>query len=150
MWVPFASGSQWIEIGDVDGSVNGNYWAGHYMAVKSSTGYTEYTIGSSYSFSGHSFEVQLTTPNTWVGYVDYNKVMTFTMPFTSSFSTRCWIETNVSNGAFTSGIQEASLQYKDASEVWHNWTSAVKTDTNSLGFTSAYTSSTNRITFTHK
>lgn len=59
MWSVFSNENYWIEVGDVDGVLNGNYWAGHYAAKNDSSGYTEYAIGSEYSGRGNSFETQL-------------------------------------------------------------------------------------------
>ncbi|OPX42759.1 hypothetical protein CLHUN_34110 [Ruminiclostridium hungatei] len=154
MWTPFNGGNEWIETGDVCGAINGAYWSGHFVAVQkynSSTKqyeYSEYTVGSSYPTGTHNFEVQYVGNNKWESYVDYNKTMSFSFNYTSSFDHCVGIESNDSDNYFTSGSYDSALQWKDSNNAWHNWTSATNGDSNSYNWVSSYSSSTNRITFT--
>lgn len=147
MWEAFNS-NEWIETGDVDGSINGNYWAGHYVAYQeynSSTGqyaYHEYTVGSEYPTGAHNFEVQKTGTNTWVSYVDFTQSMSFSFSYASSPEINVGIESNDNQNYFLSGTYDDTLEYKDSSNNWHLWPSAVNGDSNSLGWSSTFTYST--------
>ncbi|MCM8711230.1 hypothetical protein M2651_09330 [Clostridium sp. SYSU_GA19001] len=151
MWTAFGDSSQWIEVGDVDGNLNGNYWAGHFTAVQPQdpNKYQEYSIGSNYASSGHSFEIQYLGSFWWGVYVDYQLAIKFYMPFDYSTFTQVGIETNNTAATFSNGIYNANMQYKDLSGTWHNWYSSLNYDINNLNWTSNYLPNLNRIVYNH-
>lgn len=150
MWVGF-NNSEWIETGDVDGSINGNYWAGHYVAYqKYSSGsyvYREYTVGSKYPTGTHNFEIQYVGSNTWNSYTDFSKTMSFSFPYGSSNDIDVGIETDDNQNYFLSGNYDNSLQYKNSGGTWYTWGSATNHDSNSLGWYSTFSSG--KVNFYH-
>lgn len=151
MWNVFSNESYWIESGDMDGVINGNYWAGHYAAKNDASGYTEYTIGSEFSGSGNSYETKLTSTNTWSVYVNGTLQLQFWEPYSQFDYTEVGIETNNNNSSFTNGIISRGLQTKDLSGTWYNWSSSNVTnrDSYSFGWISSFSSSSDQITFTN-
>lgn len=151
MWIGSSDSSHWIETGDMDGSINGNYWAGHFAAYQptDSTSYREFTIGPEYSGIGHSFEIQKTGYNTWCTYLDFNLTETFTMPNPIGAFMVTGIETNNTDSSFVSGCGINSLQYLGTDSIWHNWNAASNADTGYNGWTSAYNNNTNAVLYTH-
>lgn len=155
MWCVFPNHNYWIEVGDMDGVLNGNYWAGHYAAKNDASGYTEYSIGSEFSGCGNSFRINLTDPNTWVVYVNGIAQLTFTEPYSEFDYTDIGIETNNTDSSFTNGISSTTLQmYSIYNDCWPNWTNngVTNRDNNTLGWHSTYSASSirinNKITFT--
>lgn len=73
--------------------------------------------------------------------------MDYNFSYTSAIAQKVGIEANDDTQSFTDGIYNNSLQWKNSSNVWKNWTSSDVTngDNNTLGWTSTYTS--NRATF---
>jgi len=158
LWQRFTDANEWIEVGDVDGVLNSAYWNGHYTAYQkynSSTfqyEYHEYTVGTKSPTGTHNFEIQYTgNSSPWSSYVDYNKAYDFTLTNTSSPSIDVGIETNDSAATFTNNIYDTGMQRKDSVNSWHNWTSTnvINNDYNSLGWTSLFNTTTDRITFSH-
>lgn len=159
MWVTMAdSCNKWIEVGSVDGTMNGAYWNGAYWAMqRSSTGfdYYEETIQPEYISGIHNFEVQW-TGSAWQVVVDGAAKKTVTTEgSTSAQSLIAGIETNDSATAFTSGTFMSCLEYlaPDNTYSWYYWSSYLNADSNSLGWSSSFSESAssncyNRATFT--
>lgn len=149
MWNVFSTsdGGRWIEVGEVDGVLNGNYWAGHFLAIQDDVGYREYAIGSNFSSTGHSFEIQKIGYNKWGVYVDFNKVMDFSIPYSKVSYMDIGIETNTTTASFTNGMYNSAIQYLNSGSTWTKATSATREDYNPFNWISTYNSSTNRITY---
>lgn len=149
MWCNF--NDDWIEIGEVSGSLETYNWSGHYTAIQDEvTGnYYEYAIGSTGTGNGNSFEIAYNGDSTWGVYLNNTRIRGFYMPDSRSNGTEVGIETNNTNSYFTNGIQSTLLKIAYASDQWENWYGVVNYDANSFGWTSNYSSSANSITFTN-
>lgn len=160
MWLTMAdSCNKWIEVGSVDGALNGGYWNGGYWASqRSATGfdYYEEAIQPEYISGVHNFEIQW-TGSAWEVDVDGAAKKTITTEgSTSAQSIIAGIETNDSATTFTSGTFMSCLEYlaPDNTYSWYYWPSPLNGDSNSLGWSSSYTENAsascyNRATFTH-
>lgn len=152
IWCAFDD-SNWIELGDMDGAkyVGGQYWAGHFCALRTPSGYVEYTIGDEYPASGCSFEILKTDSQTYTCYVNGTSQYSLSAPYSQFCMLSQGIETNNNNSSFTNGLSSNTLMYMDTSGSWYNWGSlnTFNGDSNSFGWTSSYNSKNNSITFNH-
>jgi hypothetical protein len=152
---------EWIEIGQVDGGVNGSYHAGHFTAVKryqnGQLTYTEKTLGTSGGTSGaYTYEVKYggkssTGYDKWNLYINGFYQDFWTVPFTQSIGQHVGIESNDSMNRFTSGTKISNVDYLK-NGTYYRWSSATNADYNSLNWSSSFqyssSSNTNTVTFT--
>lgn len=154
MWIDFVAGHQWIELGDVDGSVNGSYWNGHYLAFQyfdldQGYVYKEYTIGSAGPTGKHRYELQHIGNDVWRAYIDGSTVATITWDSPFSNYQSIGMETNDSKSTFVSNIYDTYMQYKGVDNLWHHWGfgEPYNLDSNNLGWSSFFSWTNHRVTF---
>lgn len=114
-------------MGDVDGVLNVNYWAGHFFAYqsRSSSSYHEFTVGSNYASGNNTFGISNTNTSgtTWTYKLNGSAVATVTLPFSKADHINGGIETNDTSAYFNSGMVDQHLQWTD-SNGWHYCTSS--------------------------
>jgi hypothetical protein len=165
MWVIFSTDTsgqpnQWIEIGQVKGGVNKNYWNGHYEAIKryqnGSLIYTETPLSYSGDTGPASYEISYGGKSSlgydfWNVYINGINYDYWTIPFISSIAQHVGIESNDSLNTFKTGTKITNIGYtKDGTSYW--WTSSMNGDSNYLNWSSTFqydsTSNTNSAVFT--
>ncbi|WP_164472653.1 hypothetical protein [Cohnella candidum] len=163
MWLGFnTAGTRWIEAGTTRGPVSNSDgyvddWHGHFIAYETASGdYHERNVETEYKTGTHNFQISRDTVNgstNWTIYFDYNRVATIpAITDTSGISHDVGIESSDSDNSFTSGTYSSAMQYRNTSGSWVTWSSssATRTDlTNGTGWTTTYSSSNNRLTYTH-
>lgn len=159
MWVTMTdSCNKWIEVGSVDGVINGGYWNGAYWALqRSATGwdYYEEAIQPKYLSGEHNFEIQW-TGSLWQVVVDgVVKKSVTSEGSTSAQDLQVGVETNDTAPSFVSGTFMSCLEYlaPDNTYSWYYWPWYLNADNNTLGWHSSFNPSSstcgNRATFTH-
>lgn len=161
-WVGFSNGG-WIEAGTTLGPVDNSDgyvadWHGHFFAYRDGNGiYHERNVGSEYPTGTHNFQISRDTDGgttNWTVYVDFTRVGTVpSITSTTAIDQDVGIESSDSSNSFTSGTYASAMQYRNTSGTWTNWSSSsaskVNLDSNGARWVSSYSSSNNRITFTH-
>jgi hypothetical protein len=142
LWTRTDPNASWVEVGFMDGDLNGSNYHGFYTAygVRDSggniTNYSEFTVSGISTTVGqtHNFEVQYIGSNYWRAYVDATTVKDYYFSSTSGGGavTTGW-ETGgptspYTNFTYDSPNSTSSQEYQDTSGVWHNWSSGTTSE----------------------
>ncbi|AIQ13831.1 hypothetical protein [Paenibacillus durus] len=163
MWLVFnTNATRWIEAGTTRGPVNNSDgyvddWHGHFIAYQTASGdYHERNVETEYKTGTHNFQISRDTLNgstNWTIYFDYTQVATIpSITDTSGIYHDVGIESSDSDNSFTSGTYSSAIQYRNTSGSWVTWSSSTATRmdiTNGTGWSATYSSSNNRLTYTH-
>lgn len=131
LWATTDSSGSWVEVGFMDGDLNGSDHYGYYTAYGTSTGtYAEFTVSGFSTTPGqtHNFQVQYIGGNYWRAYVDFTTVKDYWMSSTSGSFAQVGFETGAVSAPYTSFTwtnpnYTTAHQYKTSGGVWNNWAS---------------------------